>query len=170
MRAANRLVALLLALALIVGGLLVTAEGVMVAAGRPPLLVPLQSWYDTLTTVTFADRAVLAIAIAVGVLGLLVLFAQLRPWRPERLPVDDAQGWYVRRRSAELGLVGAVDRLPGVSHARARLGKGWRLDMRATGSPEARGEVEEAVRAELARMSAPSGPVRVRLTRPKRVA
>ncbi|GIG67638.1 DUF6286 domain-containing protein [Phytomonospora endophytica] len=170
MRVANRLVALLLALALLVGGLLVTAEGVMVAAGRPPILIPLRSWYDTLTTVTFADRVVLAIAIGVAVLGLLVIFAQLRPWRPERLPVEGAEGWYVRRRSAELGLAGAVDRVPGVSRSHARLGKGWRLDMRATAAPEAKAEVEEAVRGELARMSAPSGPVRVRLTRPKRVA
>ncbi|MEV0649065.1 DUF6286 domain-containing protein [Phytomonospora sp. NPDC050363] len=170
MRVTNRLVAILLALALMAGGLLVTVEGIMVAAGREPLLVPLNSWYDTLTSITFADRMVLAIAIAVGVLGLLVLVSQLRPWRPERLPVEGAEGWFVRRRSAELGVAGAVDGLPGVSGARARLGKGWRVDLRASGDPATRGDVEETVRAELERMSAPAGRVKVRMTRPRRVS
>ena len=164
MRAFNRLASLVLGLLLVAGGVLLAAEAIMVLLNRPPVLVPLSSWYDWLRSVTLNGAVVLA------VLGLVLLVAQLRPWRPVRVPVTVDDNWYVQRRGAEHGLVRAVDDVPGVTGAKAKVGKRWRCRVWATGDADSRADVDAAIDEELNRMSVPDGRrVRVKMARLRRV-
>ncbi len=179
MRVFNRLAALLLGLVLIAGGALVVADGVLTATGRRPWLIRFDSWYGPLTRARLNQPLVLAVAIAVGVLGLLLLFAELRPWAPRHLAVRGGDGevpvdWWVYRRSVERQLVGAVQGVTGVSHAKARL-RGrrdrWRLVVTAAGRSDSRPAVYRTVQSELARVAAPGAvKLRVAMRKPRRVA
>ena len=158
MRVVNRLASLLLAIVLLGGGLLLAAEAAAVALDRPSLLIDRTGWFNTLTGTTVGDPVVLAIAIAVGVLGLLILLAQLRRWTPDRVAMSLADGWHLHRRSVEHRLADAADRVPGVTDAKVRVrrrGNSWRSRVRAVGDPSARPRVESAIRQELARLAAP---------------
>jgi hypothetical protein len=155
----NRLASLLLALVLLGGGLLLAAEAAASALDQPGLLIDRTGWFNTLTGTPLRDAAIRAIAIAVGVLGLLILLTQLRRWTPDRLAVPLADGWHLQRRSVERRLAGAAGRVPGVTEARARIrrhGNTWLPRIRAVGDPSSRPAVESAVREELDRLAAPS--------------
>ncbi|RKR85801.1 hypothetical protein BDK92_0010 [Micromonospora pisi] len=158
MRVVNRLASLLLAVILLGGGLLLAAEAAAVALDLPSLLIDRAGWFNTLTSTTVGDPVIFAIAIAVGVVGLLILLTQLRPWTPQRLEVPLADGWHLHRRSVEKRLAGAADRVPGVRDARARVrrhGNSWSSRIRAIGDPATRPQVERAIRQELDRLAAP---------------
>ncbi|GAA4440468.1 DUF6286 domain-containing protein [Phytohabitans houttuyneae] len=178
----NRIASLLLGLALLAAGLLAVVEAALVGLDRPALWVPRDDWYARLTTTGWRDSSVLFVAVVAGALGLLILLAQLRPWRPDRIATyphaDSADGaqdpsWYLQRRSVEHRLAAAAERVPGVRDAQAVVRgrpRRWRAAVKAAGDRETRPDVEQAVRAELERMSAPDT-VRlgVSLTRIRRV-
>lgn len=172
MRSANRLATLLLAVALLAGGLLVAVEATLAALDRPDLLLDRTGWYVTLTTTRLADPAVRAVTTTVILLGIVILTAELRRWRPERLRVAERDGWYLHRRSVQRRLAGAARAVPGVRRTRVRIhrgGAGWRSRVTATGDPTARAAVEFAVRQELDRLAAPlPARVDVRLDRRRR--
>jgi hypothetical protein len=156
-RLVNRLATLLLALALLGGGLLLIAEVIAVATNRPALLVDRSGWYRTLSTVRLENAWVRTIIIGLGVLGLLILLGELVRWKPDRLPTRLADGWHLQRRSVERQLAVAADAVPGVASARARVrrdGLGWRTRIRAVGAASARRDVENAIRRELERLGA----------------
>jgi hypothetical protein len=157
MRAVNRLASVLLALALLGGGLLLTAETARAALHRPPLLVPRQRWYTALTGARLDSGAVRAVAGAVAVVGLLILLAQLRRWAPDRLAVALGDGWYVRRRGAERRLADAAAAVVGVRRARVRVRRGgtWRPRVRAAGDPATAPAVRDTVERELDALAAP---------------
>ncbi|MBE1490596.1 DUF6286 domain-containing protein [Plantactinospora soyae] len=157
MRLVNRLATLLLALALLGGGLLLIAEVVTVALNRPSLVVDRTGWYQTLTSVRLENAWVRTVIIGLGVLGLLILSGQLLRWKPDRLPSRLADGWHLQRRSVERHLAMAADGVPGVASTNARVrrdGIGWRTRIRAVGADSSRSEVEKAIRRELARLGA----------------
>ncbi|MBT8225191.1 MAG: hypothetical protein HKP61_08305 [Dactylosporangium sp.] len=156
MRVLNRLTLVLLAIALLAGGLLVAVEGALAAAGRPGL-VPRESWYRTLTTTEVGDRWPLGVALGLGVLGLLIVGAQVRPWIPDRLAIM-IDGWQVQRRSAERHLADAIAQVTAVTNVRATLrgrGRRWRLRIRAAADADSRPAVAEALDRALLRLSAP---------------
>ena len=119
MRAFNRVLSLLLGLALLAGGLLVAAEVAAALLDRGELVIPARRWADELRATTFADaRVVFGVVAAVG----LVLFvAEARRWPTQRVPLADDQqrSWWLLRRSLEQHLGRAVttgtaaDRRPG---------------------------------------------------------
>lgn len=177
MRAVNRVLSLLLGLVLLAGGLLVVVEAVLAAADQSSWLIPADSWYQFLTENTLGDTVVLIAALAVGLLGLILLVAELRPWPPARLPLhlETADGrWWVTRRAAERRLAAAAENVSGVGGARARLrtrrGR-WRVGVRAQAREDSQQEVERAVEEILERLgSPPDSSVQVRLVRPRRVS
>jgi Family of unknown function (DUF6286) len=175
MWAVNRIATGLLGLVLLAGGLLVALEVALVAGGLDPLL-PLDAWRRELTTTPLSDRRVLVTSVVVGVLGLLVLVAQLRPWPPRRVLIGEPDGteWWVFRRSVERSIEAAANAVTGVAGARAAVRgpeRRWRLRMSAQASPERLDAIQRAIRAELQRLSAPEDvPVGVRLRAPRRVA
>lgn len=177
MRAANRVLSLLLGLVLLAGGLLVIVEAVLAAADQTSWLVPSDRWYEVLTETLVGDQVVLLVALGVGLLGLIVLVAEVRRWRPVRLPVrvDGADGdWWVGRRGAERRLVWAAEEVSGVGGAQAKLrtrGGRWRGTVRAAAREDARQAVEQSVEEMLGRLGAPEdSSVQVRLVKPRRVS
>jgi hypothetical protein len=168
----NRLAALLLALALLAGGLLAAVEVVLVGLGWSSPVIDRAGWYRSLTSIRFSDGGFLAVAAGVALVGLLILLLQLRRWRPTRLPVA-AGGWHVQRRSAERVLAGVAGDQPGVVRASVRLrGRrgGWWPAVSAVGDPRAERQVAAAVQAELARLSGRGDRVDVRIAPDRRVA
>ena len=164
MRTFNRIASVLLAIVLFVVGVVVAVESLMIALDRPPVLVPRDDWYAALAGVRPEQPVVLVVSLIVLVVGLLLLFGQLRPWRPVRLPTR--HGWHVQRRAAQRSVAAAVDRVPSVTGAKARLRRRWRVRVLAAGDASDRAAVRSAVAGELARLAAPDGArIRVRLTR-----
>ncbi|MFG2054607.1 hypothetical protein ACGFI9_11320 [Micromonospora sp. NPDC048930] len=156
MRTANRVATLLLAVALLAGGVLVAVAGLLAALGRPGPLPA--AWSATLTTARWRDAPVRAVAAGVTLLGLVVLAAELRRWRPIRLRLAADDGWHLHRRSVERRLARAARSVPSVRRARVRVrrrGDAWRPRVTATGDPAARADVEFALRRELDRLAAP---------------
>lgn len=183
MRVVNRLAGLVLALALLAVGLFVIVQTVMYLVDRPPWLVPLESWRDTLAGTELADRWVLVAAVAALAVGVVLLFLQLRPVTPTRVRArgDVESGsttdWWLDRRSVERRTAAAARSVWGVhdvrTHVRGRPGR-WRLSVAADagrGDQAAGDAVEAEVRRELARLHAPADvPVSVSLRHDRRVA
>ncbi|GAA2530003.1 hypothetical protein [Pilimelia columellifera] len=173
MRVTNRLAAMVLGLALAVAGLVAAVEALLVASGGPTLLVPRDDWHAALTSTRIGDGIVLGVAVTVGLAGLLILVAQVRPWPPEN--VDTAMAdWRLRRSGVQRRVAAAVDRVPGVSQCRVRVRgpeRRSRLKVRASGDRASRPAVLAATRAELGRLAVtmPDERVAVRLNRARRV-
>jgi hypothetical protein len=174
MRVVNLIAASLLGLVLLAGGLLLAAEAALVAAGQSPWLVPLDRWHARLSHTTLRGGWILGISIGVGVVGLIILALQVRPWAPQRLSTGDARGpWWVTRRSVEQRAAAAAAGVIGVHDAHADVRgneRSWHLRLRAVANPEQRDEVVSAVRRELDRLAAPADlSINLALRRPRRV-
>ena len=125
---------------------------------------------------TPAESGFLAASIGVGVLGLVIFAAQVRPWPPHLVAVNIARSdetWSMARRSVERRVAASAETVTGVRDARARVGgrrRHWRLRVTGHGPDDRRDAVADAVRRELGRLDAPQDTsVSVRL-RPGRVA
>ena len=126
MRYVNRVLAVVVALALIALATLVPVEIARAALGRPPWLVPWEQWRSTLAATTWQDGWVRAVLIGLVVLGLLLLLAQLKPRRPttlalQQLTADVAAG--TTRRSLQQSLSHAATAVDGVARASAKAGR-----------------------------------------------
>ncbi len=125
MRTVNRIVAALLALALLVGGVLVAVEIVLGLAGRDPWIIPWDTWYRDARQHDWATTSVRWLFAAIGAAGIALLGLQIFPRRPMTLPFgSDSDGEVViRRKSVESTLARAATRIDGVDRASTRLGK-----------------------------------------------
>jgi hypothetical protein len=174
MRGLNRVASALLGLVLILVGLFVVLVMALIAAGASPRWLPLDHTYATLMRTTLADHAVLITSIVVGVVGLLLLLLELRPWKPDRLLAGraDSTPWWLSRRSVERRTATMAETVRGVSKAKARARgrpQRWHLLVRAVGLPDKFDEVDRAVRDELARLDVDEQtPVEIVLRRPSR--
>ena len=83
MHVVNRVLATLLALALLLGGLLAVVEIVLAQLGRPSWLVPHEQWSSWLAEQTFASAVVRAVLVGLAVLGLLLLVGRARRGLPD---------------------------------------------------------------------------------------
>jgi hypothetical protein len=174
MRALNRVAAVVLGLLLLLVGLVAIAELALAAAHRslwPPRLgIWLGSWRRT----TIGDRRVLVISIVVAAVGLLITLAQLRRWKPDRLPTGDADRgvWWLSRRAVEKRARTSTESVVGVHHAQADVRGGarsWRVRVSAVARPERQEPVSVALRGELDRLDLPAGtPVELALRAPSR--
>lgn len=124
MRIANRALAAVLALGLLVGGLLLAVEIVVAGFDRRPWVLPHDDWYLSARTRSWDSAPPRWIFIGLVVAGLLLLFLQLARRRPSTLalgpggvPAD------VGRRSLEKALVREATHVDGVSAAKARIDK-----------------------------------------------
>ncbi len=122
----NRLLAALLALALVLGGLLAAVEIVLARIGHQFLLIPRQQWAGWLTRQTWDTSLVRLILAATALVGLLLLLAALRRGRPRLLRVA-SQSPHVQvdvfRHGAERAVVAAARRTNGVRSASASIGR-----------------------------------------------
>jgi hypothetical protein len=118
MRLVNRVLATLLSLALIVAGVLVVIEVVAQRLGRQHALVDWQHLHDWARRTPWQQGSVRVASIALIVLGLLLLAAELKRSRPSRLAVrsEDTDAAYTRRGVAET-VRSAVADVDGISSA-----------------------------------------------------
>ena len=179
MRVLERLLALLLAAAVAVGSVVLAAEVLWAALGKKPLLVPWQSTYARGTTDAWDSAPVRLVAVAVVVVGLLLLLAELTPRRTPRLKMtgsDPTVDAAVSRRSLRSALLSAAKQVDGISGAKAKVSK-RKATVTATsrlGSAETAqgltGDLEAALRARLDSLQLARTPrLRARVT-PKRQA
>lgn len=151
----NRLLAAVLALALILGGLLAAVEIVLARLGQPYWFIPRQQWGNWLTRQTWDASLVKLILAAMALMGLLLLLTALRQGRPRVLPVaSDAPGVRVDilRRGAERAVVAAARRTNGVRTASASIGR-RKATVKTKTSSRSTGDVQqEALSAVTARL------------------
>ena len=91
MRHANRVLAALLSLALIGGGVLLIIEVIADRVSHRPAVVDWQPAYDWAKRTTWNTSSVRVACVIVIVLGLVLLIAELKPARVSRLAADPAQ-------------------------------------------------------------------------------
>ncbi|HEX2273165.1 MAG TPA: DUF6286 domain-containing protein [Acidimicrobiales bacterium] len=127
MRVTNRLVAGLLALALLAGGLLAVAEIVYGNARGRPLFVPWDEWFDGARDHAWSSReARLLLLVLLGV-GIALLVLQILRRGPQSLPVDrdPSRPLTVEANTGSLAraLARAVGALDGVDKAKVSLSR-----------------------------------------------
>jgi hypothetical protein len=173
MRVVNRLLSLLLGLALVCGGLLVAAEAMATALGAGPFGIPVNHWAALLEHRRLQDAwAVVGFGVATAV-GAVLLLVEVWPWRPQRVAigVDGPTSWWLSRRYVEMELRRATLDATPASHVMASVRlhrRRWEVRVRAAAPTDARRAIAEAAQADLARLGAPENShLRVRVRRPR---
>lgn len=175
MAAVNRLLSLLVGLALVGAGAIALVEIILAAFGHGFVLIPATSWLSTLRHTAWDALAVEEIMGAIGILGLLLVLYELAPRRPRWLAcVIGGRRVELSRRPTEAYLQRRVKVQTPATRARAEIHgrpSRWRVDLRVTSTEAVAAEVEAAARAACARLSSsPPRRVRVRVARRARVA
>jgi hypothetical protein len=118
MRLLNRLLAALLSLALIVAGVLVVVEVVAQRLGRSPAVVDWPHLYDWTRRTPWQQGSVRVTCILLAVAGLLLLAAELKRSKPDRLAVrsETTDAAYTRRGVAGT-IRSAVSDVDGINSA-----------------------------------------------------
>jgi len=134
MRAANRIIAAVVALLLAVAGIVAAIEIVAAAGGRnDSVLVNWPGWYDDAIARPWNDSAVRAVGVGLVVAGLALLLLQLVRRPPRQLRMTPGRTDLVAevdRRSLERSMRRTVSDLDGISRSSARIDRS-RLVVRA---------------------------------------
>jgi hypothetical protein len=136
-RVTNRLVAGLLALALLAAGVLAVVEIVYGNARGRPLVVPWDDWFDGAREHAWSSRGARVLLLVLLAAGVALLALQVLRRGPQSLPVaaERSGGLSVEAntRSLERALGGAVDAVDGVDKARVSLSTARaRVDVRTS--------------------------------------
>ena len=124
MRIVNRVLAAVLALALLVGGLIVAVEIVVAGFDRRPWVLPHDDWYRSARLRTWDSAPPRWIFIGLVAAGLLLLFVELARRSPAALALTPgAVPADVGRRSLERSLAREATSVDGIAAAKARVGK-----------------------------------------------
>jgi hypothetical protein len=118
----NRMLGLVLGLALLVAGVVTVVEVVAARLGRPPWVVPTSAWDQTLG----ALRWDVTVLVAMLVIGLVLLLLELWPRQPQVLPLQPAspdRTAAVDRRGLQEHLRQIVAEDPSVTTVRVQAGK-----------------------------------------------
>lgn len=122
MRVVDRVLAGLLGLLLLAGGLLAAVEVGVAALDWDPWVIPHDRWRRTALDTRWDDRSVLWVAIAVGAVGAIIVLAELRRRTPVEIPLADGpHTGTIHRSSAERSLSRRIEHLDGIRMARAKL-------------------------------------------------
>lgn len=124
MRVVNRVLAAVLALTLLVGGVLVAVEIIVAGFDRRPWVLPHDRWYVSARLRTWDSGPARWTFFALTAAGLALLVLQVARRRPATLPMaPGAVPAAVNRRSLERSLVREASRIDGVATAKARIGE-----------------------------------------------
>ncbi len=171
----NRVLAVLFAVALTAVGVLVPVEVVRAALGMRHWLLPWENVTADLSKNSWQAGPVRAVLIGIAVVGLLLLFAQLKPRRPSALPLSPLTAGVhasTTRRSLRPALQRAASEVDGVSDAQVKVGRRKvkvtaRAHLRATGGLKE--QVSEHVSGRLDSLGLVKAPrVAVRVQKEKR--
>ncbi|PFG38944.1 hypothetical protein ATJ97_1436 [Georgenia soli] len=154
-----RIVSVLLALVLFLGGLLAAAEIGLAQLRQPALLVPHRQWAAWLRVQVWESPTTRAVLAAMVLLGLLLVLVALRRGRPRTLALPPREGQtpagvetHASRRSVERILAASTNRVSGVEGAAVAITR-RRARVRAStptrSEPELPTEVTETVTREL---------------------
>lgn len=145
MRVVNRVIAAVLALALLVGGLLTAVEIVVAGFGRKPWVLPHDRWYHSARTRSWESAPPRWIFIGLVVAGLVLLFLQFARRRPPALDLTPAAvPADLGRRSLERALVREASRVDGVAAAKVKVDR-ERADVVATTNRRGTAELQPRV-------------------------
>jgi len=145
MTVVNRILAALLALMLLMGGLLAASEIVLAHLGRPPWLVPYSRWSVWLGERSPTDALIRAAMAALVVVGLLLMLTALRRGKPRHLVLpSNIEGVQVTasRRGIERSLAEAASRISRVRSVTVRAGR-RRVKVRALTASRTEGQVQQ---------------------------
>lgn len=120
MRLLNRLLALIVSLALIAGAVVVVVDVVAVRTGHQALAANWLAAYRWAGQVTWVSGEVRLICVLLAVVGLILLALQLKPRRPARLSTDSdnpATDAAYTRRGVKQAVRDAVTDVDGVDDA-----------------------------------------------------
>jgi hypothetical protein len=167
-RLINRLLALVLSLALIAAAGLLLTEAVAALLGRGPVLVDWSAAVSQAQQTTWSNPQVPAVSLLLAVVGLALVLGQLWPSRTRRLPVegtDPATDAAVTRRTLARDIATAVGDVDGVVPRRVNVGRS-RIAVQA--SAPAGGDL--SLLAEQVKAVVAARLERLRLRRPPRLA
>jgi predicted NAD/FAD-dependent oxidoreductase len=171
MRLFNRLLVFALGIVFIALGFIAAVEAIWTGLGYQFLWFPGREWLRTLRTTPWSARSVLVGAAIVALIALMLLIAEIRPWRKRlvRTLSDQDDTWLLHRRSTEhhvaRNLVVTVPRTPIRTHLDISSHR-WKLSLRADAAASTRPKLKAAGRDELEKLGAPAGStVQVRTTR-----
>lgn len=125
----RRILSILLALVLLLGGLLAAVEIVLALLGRPPWLIPQDDWARKVTEQTWDSSTVRAVLVGMVVVGLLLLLVGLSRGRPAALPLSERDGAppqvtvTASRRGIERSLEQAAREADGITGAKAKVSR-----------------------------------------------
>ena len=151
----RRILSVLLALVLLLGGLLAAVEIVLALLGRDHWLVPHEDWADRIGEQTWDATTVRTVAGAVAVVGLVLLLVGLSRGRPAALTLparaDGPGGVTVTasRRGIERSLEQAVRESDGITGAKATVSRRT-ATVYATSSTRVPGDLRPGVEKALA--------------------
>ncbi|MGH8932402.1 MAG: DUF6286 domain-containing protein, partial [Egibacteraceae bacterium] len=153
----NRLLGLVLGLALLAGGVIVTGEAALGLLRRGAWLIDRTALNRELAGLTWADPRVLPIAAGLVAAGLVLLLIELKPRRPAALPLrwsTEHCRAIVDRRGVEELLSATALADSDVSAARARVGRHrGRVKTRTVpGALDGRDRIHESLTRELDRL------------------
>ncbi len=126
MRVVERFLSLLLALAVVVGSVLLALEVGWTVAGEAPLLIDWRSAYASGGHNAWDSTPARLIAVVAVAVGLLLLLAELKPRRAARLTMtstDPTINAAITRRSVRATLLDGARHIDGISGATATVGK-----------------------------------------------
>jgi hypothetical protein len=127
-RILNAVLAAVVGLALLVGGVLAALEIVLGMAGNGPTIVPYRRWHEHLMGHPWNGPWLRQAALLLIVAGLLVLALQLVRMRPRGVALETGRAGVearVGRRTLEHSLARAAEDVDGITSASAQLtGKG----------------------------------------------
>jgi hypothetical protein len=123
MRIANRIIASVIGVLLLAGGVLTAVEIAIAYAGGSRWVLPYDAWYRHARSDSWDSGGVRGLLIAVALIGLTILILQLLRRPPATLTIrSDTDATYsVRRRSVERSLVRSAEGLDGIDTARAKI-------------------------------------------------
>jgi hypothetical protein len=129
----NRLLAVIVALALIAVAIVIIVEVVANLLGADPVLVDWPAAYAWAQRTTWNETVVKAVSLLLAVAGFALVVGQLWPTRRRRLPVDSpgpATDAAITRQGLAQDVTGAVNEVDGATPARVRVRRG-RIIVRA---------------------------------------
>jgi hypothetical protein len=167
MRIANRVLAAVLALVLLVGGVLVAVEIVVAGFDRRPWVLPHDRWYRSGRMQAWESAPARWIFMGLIIAGLLLLFMQAARRRPTVLalapggaPAD------IGRRSLEKSLVRTASRVDGVAGAKVKVSED-RAEVVANTNRRRSGDLQPRITEALNRRMASLGLARPPVVRVK---
>ncbi len=144
MRATNRLISILLGLALTIGLILVAIDVALARFDRDEL-TPWRARYRTLRATTWDSTGTRVGFAVLAAVGLVLVFLQVWRRRPVTLPLDDQPQLApatVRRRHLERALTGDTAHIDGVASSRVKA-KRRRVDVDARTNRINPGDLEQ---------------------------